>query len=507
MKADKDLYRRLRALSPDQLWRDEVPRFDRADSRERLARVAVVRAVGVAFAGSGDPETKAAVQAWLARLLQDPQEKIRRYAMAAIPKVGGVAGAESQLLDLLRRPSGEREKASVGRTLARIGGEDTLAAVDGLAPPVEQKVRARVTRLDQPGAVKLDQRVPRWPRMRLHLRCRRGLEEILRGEVEAFIAARGGFRLLDVRSACVDVAPLADFTLADLYTLRCFASAGFSLGLLRPPRTALADIAALVAAPEVRRALAALTDGPPRYRLEFVGPGHQRAAVQDLAARIYAAAPEILNDPRRALWSVDIHAMGPNLAVELRPRLSPDPRWFYRRDDVAAASHPPLAAAMVRLAGPRDGEVAWDPFCGSGLELIERALRGGVGALYGTDLDPAAIAVAKDNVAAANLSGVAARFACCDFRDAAAVASLGLRQATLVITNPPMGRRLRVPDLRGLIGDLFAAASRLLAPGGRLVFPNPLRLDPPPALGLRRDVQQPVDLGGYTCQLEMYRKS
>ena len=44
MKSDKDLYRQLRALSRDELWKTEVPRFDRATPRERMERVAVIRA-------------------------------------------------------------------------------------------------------------------------------------------------------------------------------------------------------------------------------------------------------------------------------------------------------------------------------------------------------------------------------------------------------------------------------------------------------------------------------
>ena len=45
MKTDKELYRQLRALSREELWKNEVPRFDRAPPRERMERVAVIRAV------------------------------------------------------------------------------------------------------------------------------------------------------------------------------------------------------------------------------------------------------------------------------------------------------------------------------------------------------------------------------------------------------------------------------------------------------------------------------
>ena len=48
---------------------------------------------------------------------------------------------------------------------------------------------------------------------------------------------------------------------------------------------------------------------------------------------------------------------------------------------------------MARLAGKLNREVVWDPFCGSGLELIETALRGGVQSTYGTDISANAIAI------------------------------------------------------------------------------------------------------------------
>ena len=63
--AGKELYHQLRALSWEQLWTDEVPRFDKASPKERSERVAVVRAVGVVFSESGGPERKEEVKRWL----------------------------------------------------------------------------------------------------------------------------------------------------------------------------------------------------------------------------------------------------------------------------------------------------------------------------------------------------------------------------------------------------------------------------------------------------------
>src|SRR5206468_3078545 len=124
-------------------------------------------------------------------------------------------------------------------------------------------------------------------------------------------------------------------------------------------------------------------------------------------------------------------------------------------------------------------EIVWDPFCGSGLELIERALLDGVRSIRGTDRSPEAVAIARNNFAAANVKHVHAEFTCCDFRDFATVAGLGAENVTLVISNPPMGRRVPIGNLRRLIEDLFSAAATVLQPGGRLVFANPLRIESP----------------------------
>jgi tRNA G10 N-methylase Trm11 len=90
-----------------------------------------------------------------------------------------------------------------------------------------------------------------------------------------------------------------------------------------------------------------------------------------------------------------------------------------------------------------------------------------------------------------------------NFKDYTKIPELTPGTVTLVISNPPMGRRLEVPDLRGLFLDLFRAATDALAPGGRLIFPNPLKLDAPdPRLQLVH--RSSVDMGGYSCQLERW---
>jgi len=508
MKSDQDLYKQLRDMPKERLWSEEVPGFDAASPRERMERVAVIRAVGMIFGRFGTAEEKQTVRGWLINLLADPQEKIRRYAAAALPKIGAGEQGEEKILAALKNSRGEREARHLGRALEKVGGAATLAlAGEGVLPRLtEQKVKAGVARREQPATLNLEATLPVDGSLRLHLRCRRGLEKFVKDEAAEKLRKHDGFRIGTLRPGCVTVEATQEFSLAAIYRLRCFATLGFHLGTIRDDAPDwVGSLAACIASPVACGLMTAATSGVPRYRLDFTERGHQRGAIRRVVERAYELAPGILNDSREAPWSVDIIPTGEGRKesyVELRPRLYPDPRLAYRQDDIPAASHPPLAACMVRLAGDTPDEVVWDPFCGSGLELVERGLLGGVKSLYGTDLDGKAIEIAKTNLSTANLSDIKLILSCCDFRKAGITPG----SISLIITNPPLGRRVRVKDLQGLIADLFKVAATALKPGGRLVFANPLRLTPLDP-SLKMEFRQPIDMGGFDCRLEMYRKT
>jgi 23S rRNA G2445 N2-methylase RlmL len=502
----KQLYKELRGLPWLQLWSQEVTRFDAASPEERNERVAVIRAVGVVFAESGPVAEKEKVREWLLGLLQDPCEKVRRYAMAAMPKIGAGAEEEVKLLSVLRTTTGEREKKFLTQTLGKIGGPAALE--QGSLGDAEQKVKASIARRESPSAVRFRGVLADFSALRIHLRGRQGLERIVSEEVEQSRRKHGKFRVAEVHSGRVALVPLAPFSLAEIYAMRCFGTAAFVLGNAAGAneQDSIEALAAVITSPLSRRLLQTFTEGSIRYRLNFVSKGHQRAAVGRLASRVYALCPDILNDGRNVTWTVDIYPDGRGHLVELRPNLTPDPRFSYRQKDVPAASHPPLAACLARLAGRIENEVIWDPFCGSGLELIESALLGGVRGVYGTDSSEQAVAIARHNFAAARMKSVPAKFMVGDFRDIATSRVLGAGTVTLIITNPPMGMRVPVPDLRRLIEDLFRVAVTVLKPGGRLVLVNPLSMATPHPL-LKLEFQQKVDMGGFECRLEKYVKA
>lgn len=367
MKSDKELYRKLRLLSTETLWNDEVVRFNQSLPEERVKGVAIIRAVGTVFSKFGNAKQKAEVRSWLVHLLKDPQEKVRRYAMTALPKLGAGPNEEQALLDLLRTTTIEREKKFIGQTLEKIGGPATLNAVTeahGLLPQTEQKVKASLARKERPSAIRMDRLLSGMSGLRIHLHCRKGLEGILLDEVKEYIRKHGTFGVMKVQSGLVVLKPLGPFSLNDIYALRCFATVGFFLGKVQPidPKEAVDALASIMTSPLSRSILTAFTEGAIRYRMEFVSKGHQRGTVRLLAQRAYAMCPDILNDPRQAPWSIDFIPEGHGLSVELRPKLTPDPRFSYREGDFRAASHPPLAASLARLGSGGVRRLSGIPF-------------------------------------------------------------------------------------------------------------------------------------------------
>jgi tRNA G10 N-methylase Trm11 len=165
---------------------------------------------------------------------------------------------------------------------------------------------------------------------------------------------------------------------------------------------------------------------------------------------------------------------------------------------VPAASHPTIAAALARVAGVKPNDVVWDPFCGSGSELCERALLGPYRALHGTDVDAEALAAAAENLAAAG------HRATLEERPAETGAPRG---TTLILTNPPMGHRVLFGgDVPALLARLIDVAAAVLPRGGRLAWLSPSGERTARAAeraGMRVELRRPVDLGGLAAELQL----
>ena len=427
--------------------------------------------------------------------LDDPDPKARRNAIGALGKLGGPeVGA-----DLLARARAERSLPhlrSLVEALGKCGDAEALTWLEGLVTEdpelrrLAERARLMLSRsLGRAQATsEIDVDAPGAPRQ-IVLLCREGLEPLLREETGSHLTLSPGRVGLDLAGP-----------LRPLLASRLWSGLAFPLPALSRGPDLAADVVRLLTGPEARAILTGYTRGPIRYRLAWARGGHRRALVWRLAADVAAAWPALVNDPHASTWEFVIDDARETLRAELHLRGFTDPRFAYRSGDVPAASHPTIAAALARLAGARPDDVVWDPFVGSGLELCERGLLGPCAALHGTDLDPRALDVAAENLRAAGLAATLTR------ADATTHAPAG---ANLIITNPPMGRRVHRGDVAPLLTAFVAHAARVLPRGGRLAWISPLpRVTDPAAraAGLALQRALTIDMGGFFAQLQRWSK-
>jgi len=203
-----------------------------------------------------------------------------------------------------------------------------------------------------------------------------------------------------------------------------------------------------------------------RYEIEQI-------AGEALATRLglhYAASRE--RDCGDAVWC-RIHLWRERGRLGIRTEPSPLHRRAWRRETMAGALHPPVAAAMARLADLHPGQLVVDPFAGSGTLLIEAGLQSKGVRLVGCDISDAALARAREHARRAQISIELLK---ADARTAS------LAPADRVISNPPWGRSVDLAGAelspRGLVTPLL----RHLKPSGRSVLLADQQLDLPDAL-------------------------
>jgi len=473
-------------------------------------RARLCRLLGRIAASSRDP----ALTGVLLELLDDGDLKTRRSAVIVLgklvaPSPGAELPAEAGAIEqrlLARWAAGGLELAerrSLVLALGKIGSAATMEALGEeqsedpelgrLLEEARLKLRRTLGR-DTPGHIDPRRRAPRPLLVRFH--CRAGLEAVLAEEIGADLQPEAR------PPAWVDARWAG--SLERLQRPRTALWFGFPL----PPRELAPgeDVAVAVAdalcAPDCRGLLHAFTVGPIRFRLEWAGAGHRRAQSFRVAAEVARRWPELQNDPTRSLWELVVR-QGRKLQLELWPRGLPDPRFAYRRRDLPAASHPTVAAALARTAGVREDDVCWDPFVGSGLELCERGLLGPYRRLFGSDLDPVALEAAGENLAAAGLQHYQLEQGDARWHSPA-------ERPSLILTNPPMGRRLlHGQELTPLLEAFLRRAAELLLASGRIVWINPLPDGGLPVLaaaGLRPERRQRLDMGGFHAELQLLRK-
>jgi 23S rRNA G2445 N2-methylase RlmL len=455
-----------------------------------LGDAATARLVGALglFARAGD----AAALAAIVERTRDVHVRVRRAAISALGKVRGDAAREALLARWDATDVTPDERRALVEALGKIGGADVLEKLKALDTEADDELERRrkraalmIARTDSRGnesAIDADAPLPH--EVEVVLTTKRGLEPLLAEELAAKGFAPGG----------TDGGVLVKLAgrWSALYASRLWLGAAIRVPM--PPGTAddLEDrIVAAIGSELVAATLRAMTRGDVRYRLGF-GSGKRRALIWRLADRI-----PYLNDPTDSTWEIFVDEQHGHL--EIAPKKAVDPRFAWRVAEVPAASHPTVAAALAFVAGARPTDRVWDPFVGSGAELVERARLGPFTSLTGTDLDDRAIEAARRNVDAA---GITARL---ERGDALAFDPGG---SELVITNPPLGSRLHV-DAAALLASALPHLVRVLVPSGRLVWITPSTRKTTPVaqgMGLRRTRSLAVDLGGVRGHLERWEK-
>jgi predicted RNA methylase len=419
----------------------------------------------------GHVRDEAAESALLAAWEDDPRPEMRRTVAASLGKIGGKRSAA--ILELARKADDAELARIAGKAsmmVTRTASRDGTSRVDDGARP------------DRP----LD----------VVLHARRGLEEMLVEEL-ATVQGVSGARVTGPGAARAWL----EGPLRALFAARTML--GFELPLATEWRadgeTLEQAVARAVTSETARSILGALSSGGVRYRLAWRDGAHRRAQTWKTAQAIGERAPALVNDPSAATWELVVTENRRFVDVALVPRVD-DPRFTCRLGDVPAASHPTIAAALARLAGVRDDDVVWDAFVGSGSELVERAKLGAYASLRGTDTDARALEVARRNLDAAGVKD-----AMLEQADALSVRPKGV---TLVITNPPMGRRVgRGRDLPETLDRFVAHVASVLSKGGRLVWVAPWgsrAREIAARAGLALDFARPVDMGGFDGELQRY---
>ena len=323
------------------------------------------------------------------------------------------------------------------------------------------------------------------------VRCLHGLEWVAAAEVDRVIGASGVVRMRR-REVLVDAEQVGPEVLG----LRCaddaFVEVG-TVGSVGVTKAALPDLAHGAARLDWSHALDAVR------RVRGTTPG----GAFDCVVSVEGKRSYSRFDTEAVVGRVLTSRLGRHF-VERRPG-SPPPkatdltiRIFLRQDSASFALrlgtrplhrrayklatgpgtlHPPLAAALVAVAGPLGGLTVLDPFCGDGTLAIEAGLAFPSAHVTASDIDPERLANAATNSARAGVSVELSR---------ADAGQGGSRVADVLLTNPPWNVTVDAAgDLRRAMDDFWSVAAIVTGRSGRVCLVADADLEVPAELHRR----------------------
>jgi len=184
----------------------------------------------------------------------------------------------------------------------------------------------------------------------------------------------------------------------------------------------------------------------------------------------------------------------------------------YKLEHIPASLRPTVAAAMVRLAEPRPGQILLDPMCGAGTILAELqdSWRHSFSSantrdllILGGDIDPRALRSARSNLARLGVTGLV--------RWDVTRLPIADESVDTIISNPPFGIQLKRPEgIRAFYRKLVVELDRVLRPRAHavlLVSEFPALKEAASEFGWRLDRQFNLRILGQPSTLTHWHKS
>lgn len=233
----------------------------------------------------------------------------------------------------------------------------------------------------------------------------------------------------------------------------------------------------------------------------FVGArNYNRYEIEEVVGSAVAAATGWMYEarsgdrrPQPTDVSLRVHLQPELTTVGIRVGVAPLHRRPYRQASRSASLRPPLARALVLLAGMEPACTLLDPFCGAGTIPIEAALAEPGVACAGCDVDPAVVALAREN---AGRAGVPVRFQTANAR------ALPRQPRTIdrVVTNPPWGQSV---PATGPLAGAWRDIRRVLREDGRvaLLGPGDLVREAGEELSLPFALRNPISVLGQHVEI------
>lgn len=202
------------------------------------------------------------------------------------------------------------------------------------------------------------------------------------------------------------------------------------------------------------RARSETPEDPVRFRVGDVG--QSRWAIRDALVE-----EGMLNSPGE--WELNIDIFGQMVVITIGAMHTA--RRFGELKRLPASTNPVLAAALVRLAKIRPGDVVLDPFCGAGTNLVAAADRRIEDVtLLGLDAKLSAAQICLDNLRARSVMAFVAQ---------ARAERLPLSELSVdrLVSNIPFGKRVGSHDNNTTLYPAFAREiGRVLRNSGRAVL-------------------------------------